>query len=50
MAKAPWRLRALSPAVRVGLTCMVLAALGGLAASGRHVTAATGATNTAVQR
>ncbi len=37
MAEAPWRLRALSPAVRVGLTCLVLTALGGLLASGRHV-------------
>jgi hypothetical protein len=30
-------LRSLSPAARVGLTCVVLVALGGLAASGRHL-------------
>jgi hypothetical protein len=32
-----WRLRALSPAARVGVTCLVLVALGGLVASARHV-------------
>jgi hypothetical protein len=37
VAEAPWRLRALDPAVRVGLTFIVLTALGGLVASGRHV-------------
>lgn len=37
MAESPWRLRALSPAVRVGVTCLVLVALAGLAASARHV-------------
>jgi hypothetical protein len=37
MPEPSWRLRALSPAVRVGLTCLVLTALGGLVASARHV-------------
>ena len=39
MSDAPWKLRALSPAVRVGLTCLVLTALGGLAASAHHIVA-----------
>ncbi|MHC5005727.1 MAG: hypothetical protein ACYTGF_00025 [Planctomycetota bacterium] len=39
MSDTPWRLRALSPAVRVGLTCLVLTALGGLAASAHHIVA-----------
>jgi hypothetical protein len=39
MADAPWRLRGLGPAVRVGLTCLVLTALAGLAASAHHIVA-----------
>ncbi len=39
MSDASWKLRALSPAVRVGLTCLVLTALGGLAASAHHIVA-----------
>jgi len=39
MSDAPWKLRALSPAVRVGLACLVLTALGGLAASAHHIVA-----------